>query len=229
MHRRSKAGGLLTTIDTIDGVIHVTNTGTPPQWGLTRVASIGPETLAAAEAGPEEFGSISTAAIGPGNEVFIGDRHYYEVRVFGPDGRHLRTFGRDGEGPGEFGDIASLAWVRDRLLALDLVVGRITEFLSDGEPLGQRKAPGREAPWDQRITCEYDGGWISFFEIESSTAFCPPKTSPTRNGNRPPSASRPSCATRRVPSASPGVPRGRPSSPTSTRYSSTQTAGCGSK
>ena len=211
----SETGDLLTTIDTIDGVIHVTNTGTPPQWGLTRVASIGPKTLAAAEAGPEEFGSVSTAAIGPGNEVFIGDRHYYEVRVFGPDGRHLRTFGRDGEGPGEFGDITSLAWVRDRLLALDLVVGRITEFSSDGEPLGQRMAPGRwggsealrlypvaadeaysvgaffdangmsmvyvgqtgrgetgdtlaprEAPWDQRgITCEYNGGWISFCEI----------------------------------------------------------------
>ena len=40
-----------------------------------------------------------------------------EVRVFGLDGQHLRTFGRDGEGPGEFGDITSLAWVRDRLLA----------------------------------------------------------------------------------------------------------------
>lgn len=33
---------LTTTIDTIDGVIHVTNTGIPRQWQLTQVASIGP-------------------------------------------------------------------------------------------------------------------------------------------------------------------------------------------
>ena len=65
------------------------------------------------------------------------------MRVFGLNGQHLRTFGRDGEGPGEFGDITSLAWVRDRLLALDLVGGRITEFSAAGKPLGQRKAPGR--------------------------------------------------------------------------------------
>lgn len=127
------------------GVIHVTNTGTPPQWELTRVASIGPKTPAVGEGegAPEEFGRVSSAILGPGNEVFIGDRLYDEVRVFGPDGRHLRTFGRDGEGPGEFGDVTSLAWVGDRMLALDLVLGRITEFSSTGEVLGQRTAPGR--------------------------------------------------------------------------------------
>lgn len=210
----SDTSDLTTTITTINGVVHVTNSGTPPEWGLTQVASIGPKTFAVGEGEPREFGSVSSATLGPGNEVFIGDRHYYEVRVFDPDGRHLRTFGRDGEGPGEFGDITSLAWVGDRLLALDLVAGRITEFSSTGEVLGQRQAPGRwggsevlrlypvaideaysvgsafdangismvyvgqtsrgetgdtfpprEAPWDQRITCEYNGGWISFFEI----------------------------------------------------------------
>ena len=205
---------LTTTIDTVGGVIRITNTGTPPEWGLTQVVSIGPNTLLVGDGGPEEFAQVSTAAFGPGNEVFIGDRDYHEVRVFGLDGQHLRTFGRDGEGPGEFGDITSLAWVRDRLLALDLVGGRITEFSAEGEPLGQRKAPGRwggsvalrlyhvaadeaysvgasfdatglsmvfvgqtssgetgdtlhprEDPWDQSIACEYNGGWVSFFEI----------------------------------------------------------------
>ena len=210
----SEAGDLVTTFDTVGGVVRVTNTGAPPRWGLTRIASIGPKTLAVGEGGPEEFGMVSTAALGPGNELYVGDRHYLEVRVFGLDGRHLRTFGRDGDGPGEFGDVTSLAWVGDRLLALDLVAGRITEFSSAGEVLGQRTAPGRwggsealrlypvafdeaysvgasfdadgisvvyvgqtgrgetgdtlrgrEDPWDGMIACEYNGGWISFFEI----------------------------------------------------------------
>ncbi len=207
-------GDLTTTIDTVDGVIRVTNTGTPPEWQLTPVVSIGPKTLAVGDGGPEEFAEVRSVALGPDNEVFIADGDNAEVRVFGLDGEHRHTFGRHGEGPGEFSDITSLAWVGDRLLALDLIGGRIGEFSAGGETLGQRKAPGRwggsmalrfypvgadeaysvshvadatgmtvvfvgqtsagetgdtlrfrEDLLDQSITCEYNEGWISFFEI----------------------------------------------------------------
>ncbi len=208
------AGDLTTTIDTVNGVIRVTNTGTAPEWQLTPVVSIGPKTLLVGDGGPEEFAEVRSAALGPDNEVFIADGDNAEVRVFGLDGEHRHTFGRHGEGPGEFADITSLAWVGDRLLTLDLIGGRIGEFSADGETLGQRQAPGRwggsmalrfypvgadeaysvshvadatgmtvvfvgqtsagetgdtlpirEDPWDQGITCEYNEGWISFFEI----------------------------------------------------------------
>ena len=207
------AGDLTTTIDTVDGVIRVTNTGTAPEWQLTSVVSIGPKTLAVGDGGPEEFGDVWSAVLGPDNEVFIADRLHAEVRVFGLDGEHRHTFGRHGEGPGEFSSITSLAWVGDRLLTLDLIGGRIGEFSADGETLGLRQAPGR---WgggvalrfypvgadeaysvshvrndtgltlvyvgqtsagetgdtlrtrddflDQSITCEYNEGWLSFFE-----------------------------------------------------------------
>lgn len=135
---------LTTTIDTIDGVVHVTNSGTAPEWRLTLETSIGPRSLTVGEGGPEEFGQITTTALGPGgDEVFVGDTYYFEIRVFGLDGEHRRTFGRQGEGPGEFpAEINSVAWVGDRLLAIDLIGGRINEFSSEGEPLGQRVAPG---------------------------------------------------------------------------------------
>ena len=136
-------GDLTTSIDTIDGVVHVTNSGMPPEWRLEPVVTIGPRSLAVGGGGPEEFGQVTTAALGPGGEVYVGDTHYLEVRVFGLDGEHRRTFGREGEGPGEFpAHINSLAWVGDRLLAIDLIGGRINEFSSEGEPLGQRIAPG---------------------------------------------------------------------------------------
>ena len=65
-----------------------------------------------------------------------------EIRVFGFDGAHVRTFGRHGEGPGEFRSLYSLAWVGDRLLTFDPPQGRIGEFSADGEWLGQRRTTG---------------------------------------------------------------------------------------
>ena len=74
------AGDLTTTIDTVDGVVRVTNSGTAPEWQLTPVVSIGPKTLAVGDGGPEEFGEVSSVAIGPDNEVFVGDALNGEVR-----------------------------------------------------------------------------------------------------------------------------------------------------
>jgi len=109
-----------------------------PEWDLTLVASIGAGALSG-EPGPEEFGHVSGVALGPDGEVFVADRLNFEVRVFGLDGSHRRSFGRRGEGPGEFESLYSIAWVGDRLLALDYGNARISEFSRTGDHLGQRK------------------------------------------------------------------------------------------
>ena len=143
-------GNLATTFDTVNGVIHVTNTGDPPEWQLTQVVSIGPKSIT--ETGsPEEFGRVSSAALGPDDALYITDDLNYEVQVFGLDGTHRRTFGREGEGPGEFTGLYSVAWVGDRLLALDYHLGRITEFSVEGEVLGQRRMPGRISGWPAHL------------------------------------------------------------------------------
>ncbi|WP_423930087.1 hypothetical protein [Candidatus Palauibacter sp.] len=132
--------GITTAVDTVAGVIRVANTGTPPQWELTRVVSIGPRSLTAVES-PEEFGRVTSAALGPDGALFIADDVNDEIKVFGLDGAHRRTFGRFGEGPGEFSGLYSLAWVGDRLLTLDFGVGRIGELSAEGAWLGQRDVP----------------------------------------------------------------------------------------
>lgn len=137
----TETSDLTTTFDTVGGIIRVTNTGTPPAWQLTPVVSIGPRSVQEEET-PHEFGGVTAVALGPGGSVFVADAVNREIRVFGLDGSHIRTFGRAGEGPGEFGSIYSIAWVGDRLLAYDPHVGRIGEFSSAGEWLGQRRTAG---------------------------------------------------------------------------------------
>ena len=98
-----------------DGVIPVTNPRPAPPTRLDLVVSIGPKTLT--ETGSaDEFGRVSSVALGPNQEVFVADRLNREIRAFGLDGTHLRTFGRMGEGPGEFQTLNSLAWAGDREL-----------------------------------------------------------------------------------------------------------------
>lgn len=144
---------LVTTADTAGTQIRVVNSGDPPAWDLAVVASIGPGPELA-EATPGDFGEAVSVAFGPDeNTVYVADRQNCEVRVFGIDGTHQRTFGRCGEGPGEFTEaLWSIAWVGDKLLAFDFGGGRIGEIAADGEWLGQREIIGvPRGSWRQAL------------------------------------------------------------------------------
>lgn len=159
--------GVTTAIDTVDGTVRVTNSGAPPEWRLTRVTSIGPQSLSGAGS-PDEFGRIYDVALGPDAAVFVADGMNSEVRVFGIDGIHRRTFGRDGEGPGEFARLYSVAWLGDRLLALDSQQGRISEFSAGGEFLGQRRIQGGLSG---------GSGWVRFWPVGADEAYHVTRTS----------------------------------------------------
>jgi hypothetical protein len=73
----------------------------------------------------------------------VADALSHDIRVFAPDGSLMSRIGREGQGPGEFLAVYSLAWVGDILLALDLGNGRVAELAPSGEWLGTRAAPGR--------------------------------------------------------------------------------------
>lgn len=142
----ARPGDFATTFDTIAGVVHVTNTGTPPPARLVPVVSIGPKTLTDTGS-PDEFGGVTSVALGPDGDVYVADGRNFEVRVFGLDGAHRRTFGREGEGPGEFQALSSLAWAGDVLLTMDPMLGRVGEWSGEGEWLGQRRTRGRRTGW----------------------------------------------------------------------------------
>jgi len=118
-----------TVVDTAGGVVRVGNAGTPPTWRAERVLRLG-----SLEGGPEEFGRIRSLLADADGNVYVADEIAQEIRVFAPDGRHVRSIGRKGAGPGEFGDLYGLAWLEGgKLAAMDPRNARIGILSREGE------------------------------------------------------------------------------------------------
>jgi len=125
------------TIDTVAGIVTVKNQtsddDTAPAEPV-RLASIG--SVGLEEGGPDEFGRVNSIVSDANGHIYVADGPNFEIRVFDASGRHLRTFGRQGGGPGEFGALYSLAWIGDTLLALDPNNARISLLTPEGDPIG---------------------------------------------------------------------------------------------
>ena len=81
----------------------------------------------------DTFGHVTSLAVDGDGRIYVADRQANEIRVFSPDGECVRTFGRSGEGPGEFGWLAGIAWQPPgHLWAFDAMRHRFTVFDSLG-------------------------------------------------------------------------------------------------
>lgn len=76
------------------------------EWRAARDRLLGARTTQAIGTnrgeGPELFGMIGDVTFDRDGNVVVLDPVNYDVRVFRPDGSHLLSFGREGEGPMEF-------------------------------------------------------------------------------------------------------------------------------
>ena len=122
-------------VDTLaGGLVRVVNTGPAP------APVPGTETLrlGTLDAGPAEFGRIADLAVSPdGQRLYVLDSQSSEIRVFDMQGRHIRTFAREGAGPGELRSPSSLFFGPDRRLwVIDQGNARYSFFTPDGEFLG---------------------------------------------------------------------------------------------
>lgn len=91
----------------------------------------------------QQFNTIVGAyRLGDGTLV-VGDQGSREIRLFDRNGRHLKTVGGRGGGPGEFSMLASLDRIRgDTLVASDWPIGTLSWFASSGEYIdGTRIGP----------------------------------------------------------------------------------------
>lgn len=136
------ADGVEVHVDSSGRFPVVRNSGRPPQWSLEPIGSVG-STATLDDPAPDEFGRISSVTTGPEETVWVADQLNDQIKVFRGDGSVSLQLGREGQGPGEYSAIYSLAWAGDRLLVLDLGNGRVAELSATGEWLGTRPAPGR--------------------------------------------------------------------------------------
>jgi hypothetical protein len=100
--------------------------------------------------GPTLFGEIGAVEADSLGRIWVLERQAKELRVFDARGRHVRTIGREGEGPGEFRDPIGLAWAPDGTLwVVDPGAARFTVFDSAGLYVDSHPRPlaGYSLPW----------------------------------------------------------------------------------
>lgn len=132
------------TLDTLaSGAVVARNAigaGAAPVVALREVVRIG----AADGTGADVFGRVSDVAIAPDDRVYVLDGIAQEVRVFDFDGRHVRTIGREGGGPGEFRGAYALAHdAQGRLWVADESQARYSVFDTAGTFVETRARPIR--------------------------------------------------------------------------------------
>lgn len=138
---QEEEAGLVVRVDTVGPVVHVRNAGRAPLWSLRPILTVGSE-ASIGQPSDDEFGKVNSVGLSPAGDLFVADQFDHEIKVFGLDGRLRMRIGREGQGPGEFRSLYSLAWVGTTLLVLDMRNRRIAEIGPDGSWLGQREASG---------------------------------------------------------------------------------------
>lgn len=94
------------------------------QLDLSRLWEIGGTDTDAAYA----FGLVGDMAFGPEGSVYVLDSGNAVVRVYDSTGRHLRSFGGQGEGPGEFRFPTRMLVAEDGIRVFDGSLKRVTYF-----------------------------------------------------------------------------------------------------
>lgn len=100
------------------------------------------------------FTRLADAMLLSDGRVVAADAGSGEIRYYGPDGRHLRTVGGEGSGPGEFRSLQRLVRLEgDSVLAHDWRNRRLSIFGPSGD-LVREQALGGPTPLDLR-------GWLA--------------------------------------------------------------------
>ncbi len=162
------------TIDTLpSGQIVVSNPTTPvwragDEWRVVEEIRIG--TLEGD--GPDMFGDITSLEVDPEGRIWILEGQAQEIRVFGPDGRHVRTVGRQGGGPGEFARALQIRRGPDgNMWVIDPQNNRISVLDSAGTYLEGKQTPGGYIiiPWPGGFDAA--GNYYSPVPLPSDGAF----------------------------------------------------------
>jgi hypothetical protein len=93
------------------------------------------------EGAPWLFGDIASVA-GGAEDFYLLDGVNHKVVALDPRGELVRSWGREGSGPGELRYPLQLAWAQERLWVSDVGNRRFDLFASDGTLVEERRWPG---------------------------------------------------------------------------------------
>jgi hypothetical protein len=122
-----------------------------PGWRLEHAAQVG-----GADAGPDEsLFTVTSVAEDPEGRFYVLNFGDKRILAFDSTGKHLRTIGRQGRGPGEFVAPRTLGITgTDGLAVVDLMLARVDRFRrSDGGFIASTLVDaGRLTPMDMRVS-----------------------------------------------------------------------------
>ncbi|MCI0432886.1 MAG: 6-bladed beta-propeller [Gemmatimonadetes bacterium] len=127
---RAPSPGITVTLDTLNGIEIVRSEGETAGGSFEMVVTLGSSGGLATPAA-DEFAWVSSVALGPDRLLYVADLEHDYIAVFDTSGVLVRTLGREGNGPGEFQSVYSIAFVGDTLLTLDIGAGRIGRFAGE--------------------------------------------------------------------------------------------------
>ncbi len=98
------------------------------------------------------FGDVRFVQTDQAGHIYVADRASMEVKVYGPDGQHLRSIGGRGREPGRFRVITCM-WVSDdgSVVVIDGLNKRITFMNFRGEVLKTKPVDIRTMLWPRRM------------------------------------------------------------------------------
>lgn len=139
------------------GITIVTSEG--PGWGLAEAWSLEPDLQVGELDGPLAFGRINWVSPGPGDGMLVLDGQSHLVHVFDSTGRHLREFGGEGDGPGEFRNPAVVTPVTGNRVAVGQGFPPVLHWLDlDGVYLHSTRLPGARSEAGNRTAGTF-GAW----------------------------------------------------------------------
>lgn len=102
-----------------------------PQWAVDAAPIITVGGAATTDPAHDLHVVVGAARLADGG-VAVANFGSSEIRLFDAAGRHARTLGRAGDGPGEFTGLAWIAAAADTIIAFDSRQRRVTWFAPDG-------------------------------------------------------------------------------------------------
>lgn len=106
-------------------------------WGNDKKVSLKQDLLIGKEYGSEKemFGYIRIITFDDEGKIFIADSYELTIKVFDEQGNFINSFGREGNGPGEFITLDDIHWCRfdNTLYIPDRRNNRINKFSTDGK------------------------------------------------------------------------------------------------